>query len=200
VAKTLPDTVTTSELAKITGYTDRRVRQLAREGKLTRSVDESGKTIEGVFPFPLAVQQFIKVQKDQATDSDDEKELMALKKENLRIKNERDSLQLAVLKNEAHSANDVRQIFGEMVVTIRSRLQALPHLIAPQIHGKDSIPEIIAISDKAVNTVLLELKGYDRQEFAERSKEVLKVVVDRDNAQAATESDELYNEIYKDLA
>jgi hypothetical protein len=190
-----PATVTTADLAWMLGYTDRRIRQLTQANKLTRATDGEGKVIEGVFPFPLCIHQFVKNQKAESSDSDDEKELNELKKHILRNKAEQGDIDLDERKNEVHNSNAVRQIFGNCVVTIRSRLQALPHLVAPNLQSKESIPEIVEIVTKGVNQVLLELKDYDPKEFAQHAKLSYKQI-DPEKVQADIDAAEAFNSNY----
>jgi hypothetical protein len=194
MAESLPSTVKTSQVATILGYSDRHIRQLAADGVLQRAIDENGKPLDGHFPFPAAVQQFIKFQKESAAIDDDERELNRLKISILSSKDEKDKLLLSVLKNDTHRAEDVRQIFGEMAVTIRSRLQAMPHAVAPNLQGLDSIPAIIAELNKGINNVLVELADYNAADFAERSKD--EKIVDQDAVESAQEMERQFQEIY----
>ena len=195
----LPSSISTADLAATLAVSDRRIQQLAKDGVIPRCFDADGKQVHGQYSYPAAVHAYIAGLKDAANTSEPELEYLELKKDGQRIKNEHDSLRLAALKNEAHSSEVVRQIFGEMVVTIRSRLQSIPHLVAPQVQGKDSIPELVQIISKAVTNVLLELKDYDAKEFQDRSKQSLLVVVDQDKQEEQEEQQQqldAYNDIY----
>jgi hypothetical protein len=190
----IPDVVSVAELSRLLNITPRRIQQLVEEGKLPKALDTDGQPIFGKYPVVACVHAYLSLVRESATSSEAEKELVELKKVNLRIKNEKDSLLLSEIKNEVHPAEAVKQIFGEMVVTIRSRLQALPHQSAPKLQGLESIPEIIAVLEKDVRQVLLDLKDYDKGEFASQSKKVR--VIDPGTVEASKVELEQFEEFY----
>jgi hypothetical protein len=194
--------VDTRSLSIFLGCSARSLQQLATDGKLPKHSQNLWNLKDCIdahrkHSVAVAVSRF----KDEGGENDEATAAMRAEKlQKLAAEREMAQIKLLGIKNETHAAADVRAIFGEMVVTIRSRLQALPHGVAPSLQGLDSVPEIIEVLNKAINQVLLELSDYDAAEFSARSKDVKVIDQDAQAEKEAASKEQLdqFNEIYAD--
>lgn len=147
--------VTTSELSEILGVTDRRIRQLVKEGAVSR-IDH------GKFDLPKTIQQYIawigmkKEQKNEQTNEyRREKSLL------VRANRQKAELELKKIERDLHKAEDVRQVMNHMNGVFRARCLKIPQNVAPKIVGNKELPIVQEIIKKEVYEALTELSNYD---------------------------------------
>jgi hypothetical protein len=151
--------ILTSELGAIVGKTPQWIRQLTREGVL-KQVDR-GKYILGE-----SVQAYIE---HVAGGSEDNKKprLNDVKTEHELIKKEKSELELAKLRGELHAAKDVERVMSDMILSVKSKLLALPARLAPQL-AHESAEVVEKVIRKEINVALSSLADYRPDMFGQR--------------------------------
>lgn len=163
----------TSELAEVLGLSDRRIRQLEKEGVIS-------KISRGKYNLPQAVQQYINWIKSQATAKSEEE--FDLKKEKTlltRAQRQRVELELQIMRGELHRSEDVKRVMNDMLGAFRARCLAIPSKAAPRLQGQTDLAVIQDVLKKEVYEALVELSEYDPEVFYLQSKD--KLVLDDDD-------------------
>lgn len=139
--------VNASDLAKALKLTVRRVNQLAKQSILKREAD-------GKFHLPDAVETYyaFKFKDAEAINYDREHALHE------KAKRETAEIELEQLKGSLLLAADVEQAMATMILTCRSRLQAIPTKCAPKVIGQKSLAVIVDVIQKEVHEALAELR------------------------------------------
>ncbi len=154
--------ITARYLAEILGITERRVNQIASEGRVfTRDLN-------GKFDVVECVAAYYKekyVPADKNVNYDEEKALHE------KAKREKAELLLAKMKNELHSAEDIELIMTNMIVTFRNKLLAIPSAIAPSLVRLKNINKISEMIDLKIREALLELSEYSPGMFGDGEDE-----------------------------
>lgn len=143
--------VRSEELGKIIELSARRVNQLAKEGIIQK--DQSGK-----FDLRKAVPLYMKY-----IDKND-----TLKREKTmheKIKREKASLELKLMKNELHKSEDVEAVMTDMLSRCRAKLLGIPSKVAPFVIGYNEIGKIQAVIQKHIEEALIELSDYNPEMF-----------------------------------
>ena len=137
-----------TELARLLGITDRRVRQLADEEILTREA-------EGDYLLPEVIAEYYayKYKTDESVD------LMKEKALHEKAKRELAEIQLAQKRREMHDAADVEAVLTEILVNFRNQIRGIPSKMAPLLFGK-SKPEIEELLSMEVEGRLEEIRDY----------------------------------------
>lgn len=148
--------ITAKELAHICGITVRRVNQLTSEESVFK------READGKYDLVKNVAEFYR-HKYQATEETSFREEQALHE---RAKREKTELQIAVMKNELHSAKDVEHVVGGMLVVFRNRILGIPAKIAPRLRNKNKTSVIRDLLDAELRDALTELSAYDPALFA----------------------------------
>lgn len=154
--------VTSSVLADIFQLTDRRVRQLAEEGILSKVSRGRYSLVESVrnYVIHLKTNNDLKEDtKDKEIDYDMEHALLE------RAKREKVELELAAMRGQMHYSEDVERVMNDMLSNFRSKLLALPTRAAPMLIARNDIGDIQELLYKEVLEVLKELSNYDPEEF-----------------------------------
>jgi hypothetical protein len=150
----LPLFVSSSDLAKVLGITQRRVQQLENENTLVKNADgkfELSKNIELYYTW--------KLQPSNNANYDTEKALHE------KAKREKAEMINAKLKGQLHDAKDVERVMTNMLVTFRSKMLGLPYKLAPKLVKQKNVNIISSVLDKEIKDVLLELSEYDPAMF-----------------------------------
>jgi len=147
--------VNQKELAHILGITGRRVRQLREEGFFSFHENGRGYLLEKCVPEYIDFK--IKAEVKQGTSLDKEKE----QAEHENIKKKISELKFRKMKGELHEARDVEYFLGEMLISFKNRLLAVPNRIAMQIIGEEDINSITQILKAEIVEALKELSDYD---------------------------------------
>lgn len=148
--------VLTSELAAVIGKTPQWVRELTRDGVLKQ-------ISRGKYNLTESVQAYIKHVQNDGQDSDKPKYRDA-KTEHELIKKEKSELELRALKGQLHEAKDVRRIMGDMIITAKARLQAIPMRIAPRLEDEPAV-KIESELTKEISEALRALADYSPSMF-----------------------------------
>lgn len=148
-----------AELARLLGLTDRRVRQLADQGVLTRQT-------EGDYVLPDAIEEYYTYK----YKANEEVDYMAEKAKHEKAKREMAELELQKRRNEVHEAENVRIVMSDMLSNLRSQLLGIPAKMAPRLahRSADYIADelICEIDDR-----LTELCDYSPNLFSDEALE-----------------------------
>jgi phage terminase Nu1 subunit (DNA packaging protein) len=151
----LPLFVTSSDLSKVLGITQRRVQQLETDDVLSKNAD-------GKFELSKNIQLYYtwKLQPSSNADYDMEKALHE------KAKREKAEMINAKVKGQLHDAKDVEQVMTNMLVNFRSKMLGLPSRIASKLVRQKSINIINHELDKAIKEALEELSEYEPEMFS----------------------------------
>lgn len=163
--------ITSRELGKIVGVTDRTIQNLAKTGFITCL--KEGKNNR--YDLYQAVQEYIEYyakKEMRAFSSLEEKkahEEIRLK----RAKADTAELELNELKGNLHSAVDVEKITTDLVLSVRSALLSLPGMLAMDVAETKDAAEAAEIIRNAVHSLLEELANYEYnpEEYRRRVRE-----------------------------
>ena len=166
--------VNAASLSCILGITQRRIRQLQEDRIIMRGDS-------GFFNVRDAVQGYIDYLVQQAKPK---KELSEEEKKLEKIKNISDAqlrktradmaaIELNEMQGKIHRAEDIENLTGELLSTLRSYLNALPGRLAVEVAAVSTAPECAAVIRKEVQLILKELSThkYERKRYAELVRE-----------------------------
>lgn len=148
-----------SDLAKIMGFSVRRLQQLTKEIPLLQAS-------HGKYDLAKTIQTYIAWLKEKTAN---ESEGDAQKDETLKLtraKRIKAELELDLALGNVHKAEDVMSVVGGMVANVRSRLLDLPVKLAPQMIAKTNIDQVREIVQKEVFSVLQSLSEYNPEDYA----------------------------------
>lgn len=155
-------TVSAAVLGRIFGVTDRRVRQMAKEGIIVRAAKGRYNLVESlknyILSLKLAAEGVTMESPDGEIDIDEEKALHE------RVKRHISELKLQTMKGELHKAEDVERVMSDMLAAFKTRVMNIPSKVAPILEDRDTG----YIKDRLTNEVvevLNELKDYDPKAF-----------------------------------
>lgn len=152
--------ITAKELAEIIGISERRVNQLVKDGGIFT------KELDGKFDVQKSVENFYK---NKFNDADSKASYDDERAKHERIKRERASLHLKVLKGELHKTKDVEEAMTTMIVNAKQKLLGLPTKAAPMVIGYKDITSIQQILSEIVEEALLELVEYSADLFSNKA-------------------------------
>lgn len=161
--------VTTVELAEYLGLSDRRIRQLEKEGVVVKSQ-------RGRYDLKASVLGYINSIRQQEKRMDASLEKLKISKEatslqHEQLKKRRTELQVQELERKLHRAEDVEYFWNAMVLAVKSRLTAIPVKCAPLLAGIEDRKEIQAILKREVSDALNEIADYDADQFDKELEE-----------------------------
>lgn len=151
--------IQTRELAAIVGKSDRWIRQLTSEKVLVQI--SRGKYILGE-----AVQGYIE-HASGGKEDEGKPRLVDHRTEHERIKAEKAAIQLAKMRGELHTSEDVESVMSDMLTAFRQKILAIPTKLSPQLTGIDDIKTIKGKLTAALHEALAELADYDPDIFRE---------------------------------
>lgn len=171
--------VSTTELAMVIGVTARRVQQLNQDGTF--------QTIRrGHFLLADNVQRYISFISGSQMSEAERKMEQARKSAELKIKMAKADiakLEADELKGNMHRSEDVAAIMEDMVMTIRSMLNALPGRLSAMCAKAETAEECSVIIREGIHSVMNELTKYtydpakyeklvrERRDWAERERQ-----------------------------
>lgn len=155
--------VSARQLAEILGITERRVNQIANEGRVFQ------RDLNGKFDVVKCVEAYYR---EKFAKNDDELSYEREKALHEKAKREKAELQLLKMKNRLHAAEDVELIMTEMLVRFRNRILGIPAALAPKLYRK-TVPKIAEILKNELHSALTELSEYDPAMFVDKEYEVL---------------------------
>lgn len=155
-------TVSAAVLGELFGVTDRRIRQMAEEGTVTRAAKGRYKLVDSVKNYVLTLKFAVDSPDEELNDGeisyDKEKALHE------RTKRRISELKFRTMKGELHRADDVKTVMTNMLASFKTRLMGIPSKTAPILEDRDAA----YIKDrltKEVMEVLNELKDYNPKDF-----------------------------------
>lgn len=155
--------VTTVELAEYLGLSDRRIRQLEKEGVVIKSQRGRYDLKQSVLGYINSIRQQEKKQGADLEKLKISKEAEGLMHE--RLKKRITELKVLELEKKLHRAEDVEYFWNAMVIAAKSRLTSIPVKCAPILIGIEDRKEIQAILKREVDDALNELADYDVDKF-----------------------------------
>ena len=168
-------TWTAGKMAEACSVTTRRLGQLAEEGVMKKV--SHGRY--AVIPSLLAWNKQLREQVRHNEEIDEELSIYddvqhidveRAKHEHLKIK--LTEIKLELLEGKVHKAEDVERVVTDMLLKMKSKLQAIPSQIAPRIEGKKKA-EIEELLNIEIEKALMELSEYNADDF--RSDDYIEV-------------------------
>ena len=163
--KTEAQTVTVAQLATIFSITHVRVQQLAKMGVVVKSA-------RGTYELWRSVKGYIKYLQERAAGKGmGDGESGDYEKHRTRLYAARADAQevlAARLKGTAHDAVAVAEVMNDMVANARSRILALPTLVAPRVADEGDPAVCLEIIRDAVYEALTELTDYNPDKVVAR--------------------------------
>lgn len=143
--KGLTGLIKTKDLAELFGVTERQIQQLTKAGFLHKADAAVGKS--GVYRMPDVVREYrlylSEKAKGHSLPGEDSGNLEAEKiKADIaykRAKAKKAELELAEYEGIYHRAEDVEELVGELVMTVKAALIAMPGRLAAECEGKSSV-------------------------------------------------------------
>lgn len=163
--------VSSGELAKILGKSDRMIQMLAKAGTITCERYKN----RNQYDLYTVVQEYIEyvTNKDipEISSIDEAKTREEVRYK--RAKADMMELELKELDGQMHSAEDVESMTTDLVLAVRSALLSLPGRLGVDIADVSSAAEASELIKKAVYEVLEELSRYeyDPNEYKKRVRE-----------------------------
>ncbi len=157
--------VTTSELAKILGYTTARIRQLEKENAFVK-VDR------GQYDLTKSIHAYVDYQVKKKVEDVDE-DMNKTKEETLwtRARRKKSELEYKIMSGELHRSEDVEEVMNQMLASFRAQLLAFPTKAAAKVTGETEIMAIKELLRVEIYEVMEELSNYDPNVFYEISKD-----------------------------
>lgn len=157
-------TVSAKVLGKIIGVSDRRIRQLANEGILTKA--SSGRYIlqDSLHSYILN----LRVANDNTrmqTDLEDELDLKTEQAMHERIKRHMSELKYALMKGTTHRSEDVEAVMTNMLTNFKTKLINLPSKLTPLLVDRSDKGYILDLLTRECYEVLNELSNYNASDF-----------------------------------
>lgn len=156
-------TVSAAVLGDIFGVSDRRIRQMAEEGIISR-------VAKGRYNFKESVKNYIlslKLAADASTSENPDGELDFNEEKALheRVKRHISELKLQTMKGELHKAEDVQKVMTDMLTAFKTRILNIPAKASPLLANRSEVGYIKDVLMKEVLEALNELKEYDPKMF-----------------------------------
>ena len=155
--------VTEKELAEYLGLSDRRIRQLFKQGIVIKSQ-------RGKYDLKASVLGYINSLRDKDKNRDETMEKLRLAGEAEKLSHEKlkkRKTELLVLQAEKklHAAEDVEYFWNTMILAAKSRLTAIPVKVAPLLVGIEDRKEVQHILKREISDALNEISEYDVSKF-----------------------------------
>lgn len=155
-------TVSAAVLGDLFGVRDRRIRQMADEGIVTRAAKGRYKLVDSIKNYLLSLKlaaEGVGVDMvDGEINFDEEKALHE------RVKRHISELKLQIMKGELHKAEDVETVMMDMLAAFKTRMMNIPSKVAPILESRDAAYIKDRLTDE-VTEALNELKDYDPKAF-----------------------------------
>jgi phage terminase Nu1 subunit (DNA packaging protein) len=156
-------TVNSSTLEKIIGVSDRRIRQLAEENIIIRAAKGRYKLMDSITNYILTLK--LTLESSGLGSPDGEIDLEEERAIHERIKRYISELKLQIMKGDLHKSADVERVMSDMLVSVKTRLLAMPVKLAPLLVARNDIDYIRNTINQDVLDALNELKDYNPKEF-----------------------------------
>lgn len=155
--------VTEVELAECLGLSTRRIRQLFKESVAVKSQ-------RGKYDLTASVKNYINLLRQNEKKNADSLEKLKTAKEattlqHEQLKKRKTELLVNQMEKKLHRAEDVEYFWNAMVLSVKSRLTAIPVKCAPVLVGIEDRKEIQAILKREVAEALNEIAEYDVNQY-----------------------------------
>lgn len=152
--------VGTSEFAQLVGKSSRWIRQLTQEGVLTQCSRGRYRLSENIIAY---------IEHATGGIAGEEKISHAdVKAQHEVLKKEKTELQLQQMRGQLHSAEDVRLVMGDMILSAKSKFLLLPTRVSPMLEG-ESVKTIEQILQQEIEATLYSLVDYSPKMFVDGS-------------------------------
>lgn len=155
-------TVSAAVLGDMFGVSDRRIRQMAKEGIVARAAKGRYKLVDSIKNYLLTVK--LAAEGVGVDLADGEINLEEEKGLHERVKRHISELKLQIMKGGLHKAQDVEIVMTDMLVAFKTRMMNIPSKVAPILESRDAV----FIKDRLTCEIieaLNELKDYDPRAF-----------------------------------
>lgn len=151
--------VTEKELSEYLGLSDRRIRQLFKQGVVFKSQ-------RGKYDLKASVKGYVNHLRaaEKAKDESLEKLKLAREAEALtheRLKKRKTELQVLTIEKKLHAQEDVEYFWNTMVLAAKSRITAIPVKCAPVLVGIEDRKEVQSLLKREIDEALNEIAEYD---------------------------------------
>ena len=163
--------VSETDLAECLGVSERRVRQMVKEGIAV-------KVSAGKYDLKESAKRYIQIMKDKEKNQSQslEKLKVAQAAETLmheKLKKRKTELVVNEMEKKLHLASDVEEIWNTMILAAKSRISSIPIKVSPVLVGIEDVKEVQTILRREVNDCLNEISNYDVSKFDKDFEEEL---------------------------
>lgn len=151
-------------LSKIIGVSERRIRQLAEEGILTKAASGRYNLQESLHGYILSLRVANDASRVQ-TELEDELDLDTEKALHERVRRHISELKYALMKGKVHKAEDVEEVMINMLTNFKTKLSNLPSKLTPLLVDRADKGYILDLLTKEFYEVLEELSNYNASDF-----------------------------------
>lgn len=155
--------VTEKELSEYLGLSDRRIRQLFKQGIVIKSQ-------RGKYDLKASVLGYVNSLRDKDKNRDEAMEKLKLTSEaekltHERLKKRKTELEVLKIEKKLHAQEDVEYFWNTMVLAAKSRITAIPVKVAPVLVGIEDRKEVQSILKMEIAEALNEISEYDVNKF-----------------------------------
>lgn len=156
-------TVSAGVLGKIIGVSDRRIRQLADEGILTKVSSGRYNLQESLHSYILNLR--VANDASKKTDLEDKLDYGLEKAMHERVKRHITELQYALMKGNVHKSEDVEAVMTNMLTNFKTKILNLPSKLTPLLVDRSDKKYILNLLTNEFHEVLNELSDYNAGDF-----------------------------------
>lgn len=157
-------TVSAGVLSKIIGVSDRRIRQLADEGILTKVSSGRYNLQESLHSYILQLRVVNDAEKN-SSNLEDKLDFGLEKAMHERVKRHITELKYALMKGQVHRSEDVESVMTNMLINFKTKLISLPSKLTPLLVDRDDKKYILELLTNEMHEVLNELSQYNASDF-----------------------------------
>ena len=155
--------VTEHELSEYLNVSDRRIRQLAKDGIAI-------KVKKGRYDLKQSISNYINFIKSNNKNNNETLEKLKISKQaeelmHEKLKKRKTELLVLQMEKKLHSAEDVESIWNTMIFAAKSKITSIPTKVAPVLVGIEDAKEIQSILRREINDVLNDIANYDVSKF-----------------------------------
>lgn len=156
--------VSSKVLSRIIGVSERRIRQLAEEGILTKVSSGRYNFQESLHGYIINLRVANDTNKIQ-TELEDQLDLKLEQALHVRVKRHMSELKYSLMKGNVHRAEDVEAVMVNMLTNFKTKLLNLPTKLTPLLVDRSDKGYILNLLTKEVYEVLDELSNYNASDF-----------------------------------
>ena len=153
--------VTELELSDYFGVSDRRIRQMSKEGIAV-------KVGRGTYDLKRSVKNYINSLKKGGSEDPMGKLKLAREAESLtheRLKKRKTELQVLEIEKHLLRTDDVESIWNTMIFAAKSKITTIPTKVAPVLVGIEDAKEIQSILKREIGESLNEISNFNIEDF-----------------------------------